>query len=158
MISLTALRNFSTSAADTKYCSTLFSEIPICPNNFFRNCTCLYVTKFPFPNSHSCSFQPIIAIPSAPLTKDSNIKSKPTRPVHFTRSKYILVGYDFLLVPVKSATLYPHFSQANAIILGFGFRILFSIFSLPLLFDFYFILCLIFYQVVFSTNSVNLSY
>jgi len=58
---------------------------------------------FPFPNSHSPSFQEMIATPSAPFKKLSIIRWIPILPVHLTRIKWKLVEYDFLVVPVKSA-------------------------------------------------------
>jgi len=127
VISSTELRKFSTSAAEQKYCWILSSERPICLNNIFKNLTCSYVFKFPFPNSHSPSFQEIIATPSAPFKKHSIIKWIPILPVHLTLIRWRLLEYDFLVVPVKSATEYPHLSHPKAIIF-FSFT-LFDIYS-----------------------------
>ncbi|MHA2398843.1 MAG: hypothetical protein ACXADU_08125 [Promethearchaeota archaeon] len=72
---------------------------------------------FPFSNSHSPSFQDMIATPSAPFKNASIIKCIPIRPAHFTLIRWKSVEYDFLVTPVKSAAEYPHFSQPKAIIL-----------------------------------------
>jgi len=74
VISSTEVMNLSTSAAEQKYCCIRSSEIPSCFNNFFKVSTCSYVLILPLPNSHSPSFQEIIATPSAPFKKASIIK------------------------------------------------------------------------------------
>jgi len=65
--------------------------------------TCLLADRFPLSKSHSPSYHPITATPSAPLRKARNIRSADTRPVHVTRTVRNDAGYCALIVPAISS-------------------------------------------------------
>jgi len=71
----------------------------------------------PFSKSHSPNLHPTTMTASAPLRIACRISAVSTRPVHRTRIRRTQSEYCFLADPARSAAPYPHFQQANRMIL-----------------------------------------